>query len=73
MEIVTILQRITDVMSTNPVNMVVTVIIHTLLLIGLVYTVIHLVKMMVEQEKRGGEERDIIFREVMMEMERKIG
>lgn len=55
MEELTILQTIIEFLATDKAGIIVTSISHFSLFVGLVYTVIHLVKMMLEPEESNGE------------------
>ena len=67
MEILTIMKRIIEVLATEKASIIVTSITHSILLVGLVYTVIHLVQMMFDKE-----EKETGFEETITEVERLI-
>ncbi|MDC7227291.1 MAG: hypothetical protein PQJ61_11070 [Spirochaetales bacterium] len=67
MDVLTILQRIIEVFGTEKAGIVITSISHFMLLIALVYTVIHLIKMMFEHEEKGtGFEEPVIEAEKLI-------
>lgn len=63
----TILKSLIEVMATDKAGIIATSISHSLLLAGIVYSVIHLVKMMFEPV-----EKDIEFEEPIAEIEKLI-
>ena len=67
MEELTILQNLIEFLATDKANIIFTSISHFTLLIALVYSVIHLVKMMFEPA-----EKQSVFKETVSEVEKLI-